>query len=69
MYFGYNILVALLATCVIFGYDRKTSGNLNMSPAQRVEYNNALAAARLMSTGDGINQDEYASDQEPLLNN
>ena len=26
-------------------------------------------AARLMSAGDGVNTDEYASDQEPLLNN
>lgn len=36
------ILVALVATFVIFVYDRKTRGNLNMSPAQRAEYNNAM---------------------------
>lgn len=40
--FFFYLLVALIATCVIFVYDRKTHGNLNMSPAQRVEYNNAM---------------------------
>ncbi|XP_005182702.1 major facilitator superfamily domain-containing protein 1 [Musca domestica] len=63
------LTIALIATCVIFAYDRKTKGNLNMSPAQRVEYANQIAAQRMLTPGDGANADEYASDQEPLLNN
>ncbi|XP_037817132.1 LOW QUALITY PROTEIN: major facilitator superfamily domain-containing protein 1-like [Lucilia sericata] len=63
------LTIALISTCVIYVYDRKTGGNLNLTPAQRTEYNNAIAAARLMNAGDGVNNDEYASDQEPLLNN
>uniref|UniRef100_A0A1I8Q429 Lysosomal dipeptide transporter MFSD1 n=1 Tax=Stomoxys calcitrans TaxID=35570 RepID=A0A1I8Q429_STOCA len=63
------LTIALISTCVIFAYDRKTKGNLNMSPSQRVEYANNIAAAKLLGSGDGANRDEYASDQEPLLSN
>lgn len=38
----YFVTVALIATCVIFVYDRKTKGNLNMSPVQRIQYNNEM---------------------------
>uniref|UniRef100_A0A0K8WHX6 Lysosomal dipeptide transporter MFSD1 n=1 Tax=Bactrocera latifrons TaxID=174628 RepID=A0A0K8WHX6_BACLA len=54
------LTVALISTCVIWGYDKKVKGNLNMTPAQRVQYASAIRAA---------NQDNgvYSSDQEPLL--
>ncbi|KAH8366266.1 hypothetical protein KR093_011329 [Drosophila rubida] len=35
------LTVALIATCVIWGYDKKHRGNLNMTPAQRASYVNA----------------------------
>ncbi|KAH8390743.1 hypothetical protein KR215_001666 [Drosophila sulfurigaster] len=35
------LTVALIATCVIWGYDKKHRGNLNMTPAQRATYVNA----------------------------
>jgi len=57
------LTVALIATCIIWAYDKKTKGNLNMSPAQRTQYANEIAAAN--SDSNGL----YASDQEPLLDN
>ncbi|KAH8302010.1 hypothetical protein KR044_001800 [Drosophila immigrans] len=35
------LTVALIATCVIWGYDKKHRGNLNMTPAQRATFVNA----------------------------
>uniref|UniRef100_A0A1A9VXR8 Lysosomal dipeptide transporter MFSD1 n=1 Tax=Glossina austeni TaxID=7395 RepID=A0A1A9VXR8_GLOAU len=69
-YLGW-LTIAFLATTVIYVYDRKTKGNLNMTPAQRVEYANAIAAAAtLTNAGDNAGStNEYASDQEPLLSN
>ncbi|XP_034484092.1 major facilitator superfamily domain-containing protein 1 isoform X2 [Drosophila innubila] len=35
------LTVALIATCVIWGYDKKQRGNLNMTPAQRINFVNS----------------------------
>jgi len=35
------LTIALIATCVIWGYDKKQRGNLNMSPAQRINFVNS----------------------------
>lgn len=61
------LTIALIATCCIWAYDRKTKGNLNMSPAHRLEYVNAIVAAAAASSMEA--PDAYASDQEPLLEN
>lgn len=34
-------IVALISTVVIWSYDKKLKGNLNMSPKQRKEYEDA----------------------------
>lgn len=33
------LTVSLIATCIIWGYDRKIRGNLNMTPRERILYN------------------------------
>lgn len=35
------LTVALIATCVIYAYDKKNRGNLNMTPAQRANFVNS----------------------------
>ncbi|XP_037958170.1 major facilitator superfamily domain-containing protein 1 isoform X2 [Teleopsis dalmanni] len=36
------LTIALIATCIIWAYDKKIKGNLNMTPAQRVQYSNTM---------------------------
>ncbi|ALC44413.1 CG8602 [Drosophila busckii] len=41
LFFMSWLTIALIATCVIWAYDKKHRGNLNMSPRQRASYVNA----------------------------
>ena len=57
--------IAFLATCIIWAYDRKTRGNLNMSPSERTHYisessKNTKRSGDYQYTGN-------SSDLEPLL--
>ncbi|XP_030241384.1 major facilitator superfamily domain-containing protein 1 [Drosophila navojoa] len=57
LFFIFFLLISLLATCVIWTYDRKHQGNLNMSPAQRTTYHTSILTQR------------GSKDRRPLLGN
>ncbi|XP_055859252.1 major facilitator superfamily domain-containing protein 1 [Episyrphus balteatus] len=60
------LTISLIATCAIWGYDRKIKGNLNMTPQERITYNSKIGhEGNRARHADDI----YSSDQEPLLDN
>lgn len=44
-------VVALISTAVIWAYDKKLKGNLNMSPKQRKEYEDARYGRNILIFG------------------
>ncbi|XP_034471718.1 major facilitator superfamily domain-containing protein 1 isoform X1 [Drosophila innubila] len=57
LFFMLFLLISLIATCVIWAYDRKHQGNLNMSPSQRASYHTSISTKR------------GTTDRRPLLGN
>ncbi|KAL7741008.1 hypothetical protein ACLKA6_013448 [Drosophila palustris] len=57
LFFMLFLLISLIATCVIWAYDRKHQGNLNMSPSQRATYHTSISTQR------------GTTDRRPLLGN